>query len=238
MISYDVGNVGSACVKTMEKLEFSANNLANASTPGFKAELLSYIMTDSGQLSEEGIPSYLESRTTDYSQGTLQRTDNPLDIALQGEGFFAVMTQNGIAYTRKGDFTLNAKNELVTKSGDAIMGRSGKIVLEDRNVQIDESGTIKNGENQAGQLKIVAFKNPQVLIRAGEGILRDPGTAILQDESATKVMNGSLELSNVNVVKEMIQMVDLQRTFETYQKMIQAIDEQDKLSSERIGKVA
>jgi flagellar basal-body rod protein FlgG len=117
------------------------------------------------------------------------------------------------------------------------MDKTGKIVLDGNHVHIDESGNIGIDENQVGQLKIVNFKNPEALISAGEGILRDEGKGILKENFMPKVVNGSLELSNVSAIKEMTQMIDLQRTFETYQKLIHTIDEQDKLSASRIGKV-
>lgn len=237
MISYRIADVGKACARTMAKLDCVSNNIANVSTPGFKSEFLNFVMKESGSASSEMAPSYAEFLARDYSQGTIQRTDNPLDFALQGEGFFVIDTENGVVYTRQGDFTLNAKKELVTKSGDHVMGRTGKIVLDGDDVQIDESGNIRIDGDQVGQLNIVNFKNPEVLISAGEGILRDEGKGILQENFAPKVLNGSLELSNVSAVKEMIQMIDLQRTFETYQKLIHSIDEQDKLSASRIGKV-
>jgi len=237
MMTYRIADVGNACVRKMAKLDCSANNIANVSTPGFKSEFLNFLMKDSGNASSDMAPSYTESLVRDYSQGTLQRTDNPLDVAIQGEGFFVIQTESGIVYTRKGDFTLNAKKELVTKSGDYVMGKTGKIVLDGNHVHIDESGNIGIDENQVGQLKIVNFKNPEALISAGEGILRDEGKGILQENFMPKVVNGSLELSNVSAIKEMTQMIDLQRTFETYQKLIHTIDEQDKLSASRIGKV-
>ncbi|OPY03367.1 MAG: Flagellar basal-body rod protein FlgG [Syntrophus sp. PtaB.Bin001] len=183
------------------------------------------------------MPSYSEKLSTDFSQGTLQKTDNTMDFALQGEGFFVIQTERGLAYTRKGDFTLNANNELVTKSGDFVMGKSGKISLSGRNINVDESGIIKIDDNQVDQLKIVNFENPQMLIHAGEGLFKDQGNGIIQKDSNSKVINGSLEISNVNAIKEMIQMIDMQRTFETYQKLIHAIDDQDKLSTGKIGKV-
>jgi flagellar basal-body rod protein FlgG len=237
MMSYDVGDVGRACVRTMAKLDYTSNNIANVSTPGFKAEYLNYIMKDSGKSMSENVPSYSEELATDYSQGTLHKTDNLLDFALQGEGFFVVQTNAGLAYTRKGDFTLNANNELVAKSGDFVMGKSGKITLPDKDIIVDESGIIKNGENQVDQLKIVNFENRQVLTHAGEGLFKDQGNGIIQKEFNSKVINGALEISNVNAIKEMIQMIDLQRTYETYQKLIHAIDDQDKLATGKIGKV-
>jgi len=237
MISYDVDDVGRACVRTMAKLDYSSNNIANVSTPGFKAEYLNYIMKNTGPSSSDKMPSYAESPSTDYSQGTLQKTDNSLDVALQGEGFFVLQTASGIAYTRKGDFTLNTKQELITKSGDYVMGKAGKIVLNGNDVRMDESGNIQLDGTQVDSLKIVSFENPEVLTHAGEGILKDPGEGILKKDFTPKVVNGSLETSNVSAIKEMIQMIDLQRTFETYQKLIHSMEDQDKLSAGRIGKV-
>lgn len=237
MMTYGIADVGNACLRTMAKLDCSANNIANVSTPGFKVEFLNYLMRDSGRSSNDKAPSYDELLTRDYSSGALQRTDNPLEVALLGEGFFIIQTAKGVAYTRRGDFTLNMKRELVTKSGDPVLGKTGTIVLNGEDVRIDESGNVHIGENQVGQLKIVSFKNPEVLTSSGEGIFRDEGKGIFQENFTPKVVYGSLELSNVSAIKEMIQMIDLQRTFETYQKLIHSIDEQDKLSAGRIGKV-
>lgn len=236
-MSYDVTDVGKASMRTMEKLDYTSNNIANVNTPGFKAEYLTYIMNNSATPSSDKLPSYSESLFTDYSQGTLQRTDNPLDVALQGEGFFVLQTKNGVAYARKGDFTLNAKNELVTKSGDYVMGKTGKITVSGNDVRIDDSGNIQIDGSNIDALKIVGFENPEVLIHVGEGVFKDNGSAVPKKDFTPKVANGSLETSNVSAVKEMIQLIDLQRTFETYQKLIHTISEQDKLSTGRIGKL-
>jgi flagellar basal-body rod protein FlgF len=237
MTSYDVSDVGKACIRTLAKLDYSSNNVANVNTPGFKAEYLSYIMKKSVPSSSDEVPSYAESVSTDYSQGTIQKTDNPLDFALQGEGYFSLQTGNGITYTRKGDFSLNAKSELVTKSGDYVMGKTGKIILDGKNVHVDESGNIQVDGNQVDSLKIVSFENPEVLTHVGEGLFKDNGNGVLKKDFTPNVVNESLETSNVSAIKEMIQMIDLQRTFETYQKLIHTISEQDKLSTGQIGKL-
>ncbi len=237
MISYDVTDVGKACVRTLAKLDHSSNNVANVATPGFKAEYLSYIMNTPAPSLRDQVPPYTESVFTDYSQGTLQKTDNPLDFALQGEGFFALQTDEGIVYTRKGDFTINSQSELVTKSGDYVLGRTGKIILEGKDIQVDESGSIMMDGNQADMLKIVSFENPEALVHVGGGAFKDNGNGVLKKDFAPHVVNESLESSNVSAIKEMIQMIDLQRTFETYQKLIHTMSDQDKLSTGRIGKL-
>jgi len=237
MMSYDVTDVGKASVRTMEKLDYSSNNIANVNTPGFKAEYLNYIKKNSETSSSDDVPSYAESLSTDYSQGTLQKTDNPLDVALQGEGFFVLQTDNGVVYTRKGDFTLNAKSELVTQSGSYVMGKTGKITLSGKDLRVDEAGNVQIDGTQVDTLKIVAFENPGMLTHVGEGVFKDNGSAVLKKDFTPKVANGSLETSNVSAVKEMIHLIDLQRTFETYQKLIHTISDQDKLSTSRIGKL-
>jgi flagellar basal body rod protein FlgG len=116
------------------------------------------------------------------------------------------------------------------------MGKSGKKNIVRENINVDESGIIKIDDSQVDQLKIVNFENPQMLIHAGEGLLKDQGNGIIQKDFNSKVINGSLEISNVNAIKEMIQMIDLQRTFETIKNRY-SNREQDKLSTGKIGKV-
>ncbi|SEM35600.1 flagellar basal-body rod protein FlgG [Syntrophus gentianae] len=236
-MSYDVTDVGNACVRTLSKLDYSSNNVANVNTPGFKAEYLNYSVEKSSPTTSDKVPSYAQSLFTDYSQGTLQRTDNSLDFAIQGEGFFVLQSDNGIAYTRKGDFTLNEKSELVTKSGDYVLGKSGKIILDGKDIHVDQSGSIQVDGNQVDSLKIVSFENPEVLIHKGEGVFKDNGNGVVKKDFTPNVLNESLEASNVSAIKEMIQMIDIQRTFETYQKLIHTISDQDKLSTGRIGKL-
>ena len=117
------------------------------------------------------------------------------------------------------------------------MGESGPIKINGKNVEIDTDGTVRVDGNITGKLKIVNFKNPGELTRAGEGQYLDSGSAGLMNAEKFRVAGGYIESSNVNPIKEMIKMVDIQRDFETYQKVILTASDLDKISTNRIGKL-
>jgi flagellar basal-body rod protein FlgF len=236
-MSYDISAVAAAMDQKILQLEHITNNLANSSTPGFKAEHL-YLLN---ALQEESKPgdstTPLTSLIMDFAQGIFQKTDNPLDLSLQGAGFFVVQSKEGIAYTRKGDFTVNGINQMVTQAGDLVLGEGGPIVLRNGKIHIDETGSVFVDESQVGKLKIVDFANRQTLKNVGGGLYLDEGEAGMKKLDKPNISAGSIELSNVNVISEMAEMINIHRSFETYQKIIQQLTEQDKLSTSRVGRV-
>jgi flagellar basal-body rod protein FlgG len=173
----------------------------------------------------------------DFSQGTLRITGNALDIAIEGDGFFTVETQQGNTYTRNGSFVLNKNNELVTQSGEYVLGQSGKIVINGSKINVDKEGSIYVDETLAGKLKISAFENPQALTRSTNGGFVGNEKAGLKNANEYRIASGYVELSNVNAIREMTDMMEIQRTFETYQKMILTMQDLDKISTNRIGKL-
>src|SRR3989339_588955 len=120
-MAYDISAVAAAMDQKMVQLEHISNNLANASTAGFKAEHLLVLKALQEESKPWDNPAPLNALVVDFSRGISQRTDNPLDLNLQGDGFFVVQTQEGPAYTRKGDFTVNSQNQLVTQAGDPVV---------------------------------------------------------------------------------------------------------------------
>ena len=106
------------------------------------------------------------STIIDFAQGTLQTTGNPLDVAIEGDGFFAIQQNDGTTYTRNGGFVLNKNKELVTKNGAKVLGESGPIIINGTQINIDADGTIRVDGNLAGKLKIVSFTNPEQLTRS------------------------------------------------------------------------
>ena len=236
-MAYDISTVAAAMDQKMMQLEHITNNLANASTPGFKAEHLLILNT----LQEESKPgdnsASLNGLIVDFARGISQKTDNPLDLYLQGDGFFVVQTKEGPAYTRKGDFTVNSLNRLVTQAGDPVVGEGGPITLKNGKIHIAENGSVFVDESQVGKLRIVDFANRQNLRNAGGGLYIDDGTAGVRKVDRPDISSGSIELSNVNVINEMAGMIDIHRSFETYQKIIQTLTDQDKLSVSRVGRV-
>ncbi|MDD2316481.1 MAG: flagellar basal-body rod protein FlgF [Desulfobacterales bacterium] len=231
---YQVGDVANACSRTMSQLDYVTHNLANVNTPGFKAEYLHFArMTQNDGLAPES-----GQMAVNFESGTLQETGNPLDAALEGDGFFVVEAgPGGSAYTRQGNFTLDRDGYLVTAAGDKVLGASGPIQVEGDRISIDDQGRVISDGDEAGRLRVVRFEYPQELRRKGSGLFTDPGNAGGTPEDDPRLKSGSLENSNVNVVWEMVAMIDIQRTFEAYQKVIQTMADQDRLSTSRVGKL-
>jgi flagellar basal-body rod protein FlgF len=236
-MAYDVLAVAAAMDQKILQLEHVSNNLANASTPGFKAEHLLTLNT----LQEENKPgektASINSLIVDFAQGISQETDNPLDLSLQGDGFFIVQTKGGEAFTRTGNFTINSRNQMVTQGGDPVVGEGGPITLNNGKVHIAADGSVFVNEGQVGKLKIVDFADRQKLRHTGGGLYSDDGSAGQKKVEQPDISSGSIELSNVNVINEMANMIDIHRSFEIYQKVIQTLADQDKLSVSRVGKV-
>lgn len=235
---YDVTDVARAGARKLTQLDFVANNIANASTSGFKADHLYYAMK--GKAAQEGALTALgpTASKADFSQGTLRVTGNTFDLAIEGDGFFTVQSKQGKTYTRNGSFVLNRNKELVTQSGEYVLGESGnKIVVDGNNINIDKDGSIYADENLAGKIKISAFKDPFLLVRAADGNFADDGKAGLKNAGDYSVSGGHLEMSNVNAVREMTDMMGIQREFETYQKIILTLTDMDRISTNRIGKL-
>jgi len=184
---------------------------------------------------------------TIYEQGSLMRTENPFDMAMEGNGFFTVMTERGERYTRNGAFTLNKDGILVTHNGLPVMGQNGIIKLQKNNFMINERGEILvnsalslNPDDMIGltqnnweqpvvidKLKIVDFENIRDLKKEGESLYHETqysGPALPAEEY--KVIQGFLEKSNVNAVREMVDMIEVQRSYEANQKAMLTHDQE------------
>ncbi|HRR41913.1 MAG TPA: flagellar basal-body rod protein FlgF [Syntrophales bacterium] len=231
-----IGELVDATNRVMPRLDSIANNISNMGTSGFKADRLYYLKEKDPSSGGAGMKT-TPLLVVDFSQGSLAATGNPLDLAVKGDGFFVVKTKNGEAYTRKGNFTVNKNNELVTQDGDLLVGESGKITLNGNNVVVSENGEVSVDGNRVGKLKIVKFAKPSLLVRDGNGLFSDPGGAGLGMNDKPEVQAGFLEMSNVQSIREMVEMINVQRTVDIYQKGIQTISEQDKLSTSRVGRV-
>lgn len=255
----------SAGVKQQRKLEVISNNLANLNTPGFKKDELVFkemeppfkataVFEDTrsrpglSSLSNTHGSSYVgvDNETINFKQGSLQKTGNPSDLALEGEGFFVVETPDGPRYTRQGSFRLNEQGQLVNGDGFVFqaIGETNILIPPDNPViSVDSQGVVSIGLDQetqnVGQLKLVRFENPRALKKEGEGLysISDPDRQAIPLEDA-KVLQGFVENSNVNAVEEMTRMIQTVRTFEAYQKIIQSIDEADQQSVTSIARLA
>jgi flagellar basal-body rod protein FlgG len=132
---------------------------------------------------------------------------------------------------------LNKNMELVTPQGDHVLGDTGKLVIDGESIKINQEGMIYVDEVPVGKIKVTAFANPQALVRSADGRYIDRGDAAPKNTAGFSVNSGYLEMSNVNAVREMTDMINIQRTFETYQKIILTLQDMDKISTSRIGKL-
>jgi len=230
--------LANAAIGQIARLNCASHNVANVNTPGFKAGLLHFLEGNVAGGISEGNPIQKPATAVDYSPGIMRKTGNVLDLAINGEGFFAVQTKDGIVYTRDGRFTLNKDGELVTQAGDYVLGRGGKIIIIGNDIQISQEGMIRMNGNEVDALKIVSFREPSALVRLNTGLYRNPDNlAGAEEKENARVQSGYSELSNVQIIREMVEMINIQRTFESYKKAIQTISEQDRSSTTHIGKL-
>ncbi len=220
-----------------KRLEVLTDNLANVNTAGFKKQ--KPVFEDS-MPDVYGLRSFsvMKSTVTDMSQGVSERTGRPLDVALMGNGFFAVQTPNGERYTRDGSFTIGPGGSLVTKQGDPVIGQNGVIKVNTADVSIDATGVLKGaGGTTIGSLKLVGFKDTGSLVREGSYFTPSGTSASGPVDGDTQVQQGYIEVSNVNAIRAMTTMIEAQRSYETQTKMIQSMDEMTKKTIEEVGRV-
>jgi flagellar basal-body rod protein FlgF len=213
----------------VRRQEQTANNLANAGTVGFKKDR-SFVQTLNERLDAEGSPQSdrLTSQWADMQAGPIEQTGNPLDVAIDGAGFFVLSDENtgAFRYTRAGRFSLGADGMLRAPSGHLVEGQNGPIHIPENagEITIDEAGNIRANNQQLGTLRIVTFENPAGLRRI-EGATFDAGGQEPDDVVEPRVRQGFVEGSNVDPIQEMTEMITIFRLFETQQKTIQTTDQ-------------
>jgi flagellar basal-body rod protein FlgG len=226
-------DVAKGCLKEEIRMGVVSNNLANANVYGFKREIVSFGETLSDALGATGEAGYAEglaedealSIGTDFSQGDVRFTGNPLDFAINGKGFFKVITPEGVRYTRKGNFHLDREGVLVTGDGYRVEGRGGPITVLGGEVHADGDGVLVVNGEEAGQFDLADFDDYQGLVKEGDGLFRNAsGQPEVPLSMGTQVQQESLEFSNVEATEEMIKMIQSLRAFESYQKAIQTMD--------------
>jgi flagellar basal-body rod protein FlgF len=232
------------------ELDVVANNIANMNTTGYKADgslFEEYLSSKARTASNGGRISFVQDRGTwhDMSGGAIERTGNPLDVAINGNGFLVVQTPQGERYTRNGSLQVNPTGQLVTAEGYPVLGDNGPIVLQrnDRQIQISQDGTISVREGQAnidsqrGKLRLVGFANTQQLQKVGASTFSAPNgvqpTPV--DTTTTRLEQGAVEKSNVRGVVEMSRMIEITRSYTQIAAMLQ---QQAELGQTAIDKLA
>jgi flagellar basal-body rod protein FlgG len=230
-----------------KRLAILNNNLANATTVGFKADQAVFRVAELplvvGTVTPEGFPTavvasldplegqhspqqQLVETHTDFSQGPIRETGNPLDVALDGQGFFVVQTPDGVAYTRQGTFSINADGLLVTRAGLLVQGQQGPLNVSGGDVNIDASGEVSVGGVPQGRLRLVDFAAPYGLQKMGDSLFRT-ATPEVQELTPTGlgVHQRAVEASNSDPIQLLSATIVASRAYEAYQKVIQAFDE-------------
>jgi len=235
----------SALVAREQALDTIANNLANVSTVGYRAQktVFSSVLADASDAGasplQNAINNYgiMGDTTLDQSQGALNKTGNELDVAIQGPGYFVVQTANGPMYTRNGSFQVSGKGQLVTATGDAVMGDGGVIHMPPGQISISPDGTISTNGAISGKLHVVEFPPSAKLASVGNNYYSAPANTAA-DSTNSDVRQGFLESSNVNPILGMVELVTAQRDAESMQRVLSMFNsEMDKTATQDLPKV-
>ncbi len=226
------------------RMEAVANNIANVATSGFKADTFTFEMDASEAASDSGEVKDIRfvreaGLVRDMASGPIANTGNPFDVAIDGDGFFAIQGDDGATqYTRDGSFVLGADGRLMTQSGHAVLGESGApLVFDLRGEQpvIDKTGSISIAGVEAGKLGVFEFEAPEGLEKVGYNAYA-PGDQAAIASAESRVIQGALEGSNVKAVVELTRLIEISRAYESASRMVSGEDELRKSAIEKLGR--
>lgn len=227
-----------------QAMDVSANNIANAQTAGFKAERVMLEVDPSSRARHADGPdriAFVEdwAMGRDFGQGSLERTGRPLDLALQGEGFFTLETPAGERFTRDGRFTVNQDGELTAQDGARVLDDLGQPVRVDAAagpVTISETGQISQDGLPGQRIGVVRFEQLGQLEKTGENRFSAPEDAERVFENPPQILQGHSETSNVRPIAEITRMMEVSRSYASVTKMIRDADELSRKAIERLGR--
>ncbi len=231
---------------SQDRIDVLSSNLANVNTVGYKRDRYSFesvlasvnnpTQSDGTLTDPPTMPRMIFE--TDYSHGTLRQSGNPLDVALDGDGFFVVNGPKGRSYTRQGNFHLDAGGKLVNADGYEVLGTGGPIVIKGGHVEIDQKGAISVDGNPVAKLAVVDFPKPYPLQKVGGSLFMSNGSQVTeQPVTSTSVLQGSIEESNVNAIQEMALLIDGTRNYESCMKAIRTYDDMASKAANDVGKI-
>jgi flagellar basal-body rod protein FlgG len=218
----------------MNRMTSISQNLVNGTTAGYKRELPPASAFAQQMADAVDVDAMAEPALTDQRLGSLRPTGNPLDLAIDGEGFFELQSDGRPVYTRRGDFRLDAYGRLVAQTGEPVQGLGGAIQMPSADARIDRDGRVFEGDKQVAQIKVVRFADTKQLVRLS-GTVFDAGAAAQAAEPAGRLRQGHLEASNVNNATEMVKLIETVRHFEATQKIVQGIDEMHERALRKLG---
>ena len=227
------------------ELDIVANNIANTDTAGFKMEsLMLATQPQAPAVTLDGpkpVKFVMDTGVArDFSQGGLHRTNNDLDLGIDGPGFFQISSPDGPRFSRDGRFRLDATGKLSTQAGYPVLDDGGgEIVIDPEKgpVAIAQDGTISQGQERVGKVGIVKFDTLSALEKTGDNLLKNSSNQSPQPAPDTAVRQGMLEGSNVNPISEITRMMDVTRTYESVAKMMDNTADLSLRSIGRLGRV-
>lgn len=231
----------SGAAQIMNRMAANTNNLANANTTGFQADLsAARAQPVFGEGHASRVYAMAERPGVDFSRGTVIATGNELDVAVNGDGWIAVQGSDGReAYTRAGDLRVDATGQLTNGAGFPVMGDAGPIVVPpfealeigvDGTISIRPVGQAPNTLAQVGRIKLVDHV-PELLDKGNDGLLRTRDGSPLPPSTQVTLLSGNLESSNVSMVDAMTNMIELSRAFEMQVKLLKTAEENDAQSA-------
>ena len=244
---------GTGMITESKRTDTLANNLANANTTGFKRDeaisrefhpmlikrindginhndVTSFKQFHVGEqypvVGTLGLGSYIDEIATEHSQGAFETTGNPLDLAISGNGYFAIQTPNGVRYTRDGNFYKSARGEIQTVNGQTVLGRNGRgitIPQDTVSIMVGSKGEVYADNVQIGQLQFVQFDNRRAVLKQGNNLYY-PHEGARPAPATGEIQQGLLERSNTNVVSEMVELINNYRMYEAGSKAVTTQD--------------
>ncbi|MFQ5607996.1 MAG: flagellar hook-basal body protein [Candidatus Zixiibacteriota bacterium] len=233
-------NSASAMVPRVKQQEAIANNLANVSTPGFKKD--GVFVRELSDAQARRLPGksdwerpMIDQVYTDSQQGSFDRTGNPLDVAIEGAGFFVARAEDGVeTLMRNGSFSADELGFLITANGDMILGSGGAIQIPPGDIAIADDGVISVDGEEVSRLRVVTVEDPRELKKGDAGKYHLPDGVTAQDAVSYVIRQGFLESSNVNAITQMVEMI---ASYRAYEADSQALKSQDESLERLIGEV-
>lgn len=226
------------------ELDIVANNIANADTAGFKLEDMMTRADQAAPAKTAGITAPVtfvmdDGVARDFKQGALNATGSPLDLAIDGKGFFTVNTAGGPRYTRDGRFKLDETGKVVTQDGNAVQGGGGDIVLDPAKgpISIAENGVISQAGQKVGQVDVVNFDDLSALSKDGNNLFRNTTNLQPQPSTSAKIRQGSLEGSNVQTLTQITRLIEINRAYESMTNIMTQTSDLSRRSIQRLGAV-
>jgi flagellar basal-body rod protein FlgF len=230
-------------IAAYRSMDVIANNLANASTPGFQRdepafnEYIQKVHPADGQSGGQTLSFVADAGTVrDLTEGHFETTSAPYDMAIHGKGYFVVQTPAGERYTRNGHFGLDASGQIVNSNGDPVQGDGGAITItpDDGEVHIAQDGTVSGANGQIGRVRVVDFANPRALQKEGATLLKADGQSPVTAENF-QLASGMLESSNVTPVVEISNMIEVMRAYQATVSLTQSHEDLMRQAIDKLG---